>query len=164
MHEAASDGIKAFARIAEEYCDWAEAAPGDAVPEARRARRLLIELLRRAIDLPDVSSSEASNSVGDDEYHRVYGRFGVLPFNYYSACFDPLVVPGENPVVADLADDLTDIWRDLKGGLLLWREEARNEAAWQWRFSFETHWGHHATAAIYALQTWFAQNVGDSES
>src|SRR5689334_10381152 len=132
------DEIATFARAAGEYCEWAEGAPDGAISEARRGRRLLIELVRCALDLPDVFSEAGTTSVADEEYRRVYERFGALPFNYYSECLDPLIVPGEEIVTADLADDLADIWRDVKGGLLLWYEEATNAAAWHWRFHFET--------------------------
>jgi hypothetical protein len=85
---------------------------------------------------------------------KEFRRFGSLPFNFYSECFNPLVVPAEEPVIADFADDLADIWRDVKPGLLLFR--AGDRAAGHWRFHFDVHWGHHATAAMYALQAWFS--------
>lgn len=146
-----------FAEVAEEYCNWAEGPAGDAIDEARQARRLLIELLRCAIDLTCPFSEVESRSLSNDAYERVYARFGTLPFNYYSECFNPLPVPAEEPGVADLADDLADIWRDVKVGLILWHELRVASAAWYWRFTFETHWGHHASAALYALQSWFAE-------
>jgi uncharacterized protein DUF5063 len=76
--------------------------------------------------------------------------------------FDPLVVPQEETVTADLADDLADVWGDLKGGLLLLHQGDRVGATWHWAFHFSAHWGHHATAALYALQSWFSQ-VGDDQ-
>ena len=30
--------------------------------------------------------------------------------------------------------------------------EAVADAVWQWRFSFESHWGQHATGAMNALR------------
>jgi hypothetical protein len=155
--------IENFAQVAEEYCTWAEQPTSDAAAEARRARRLLIELLRCAIDLPRTFCEVEPESIGDDAYKSVYTRFGVLPFNYYSECFNPLVIPPEEPVVAELADDLADIWRDVKAGLILWHELRVNAAAWYWCFTFETHWGHHASAALYALQSWFAEQDDSDE-
>jgi hypothetical protein len=153
------DEIAAFARVAEEYCCWAEAEPRDAVGEARMARRLAVELLRRAIELPERFSETRAPEIAEEEYRRVYKRFGALPFNYYSECFNPLIVPAEEPVVADIADDLADVWRDVKRGLDLWNRGDVDAAAWQWRFHFEAHWGHHISAAIYALQRWFSENA-----
>jgi hypothetical protein len=65
-------------------------------------------------------------------------------------------------VAADLADDLADIWRDVKSGLLLYRSENPAAASWEWRFHFKAHWGRHATGAMHALQAWFSANGGDS--
>src|ERR1051326_5539690 len=122
--------LDAFAEVAEEYCNWAEQPSGSGIAEARRARRLLIELLWRAVDLTSTFSEGDTKDVSNDLYQKLYARFGVLPFNYYSECFDPLVIPPEEPVVADLADDLADIWRDVKVGLTLWYELKASAAAW----------------------------------
>ena len=70
--------------------------------------------------------------------------------------FDPLKSPPEDPVAGSPADDLADIWFDVKRGLLIF--EAKGEAAladvqWSWKFSFETHWGRHATGAMAAPGT-----------
>lgn len=154
--------LEAFAAAAEQYCAWAEAASPGRVRDARIARTLVTELFRRAIDLPRVDDFDGeAPEIPQDEYQRIYRRFGALPFNYYSECFDPLVVPAEKPVTADLADDLADIWRDVKTGLLLFRAGNRAAAAWQWRFLFDVHWGRHATSALYALQAWFSARSED---
>lgn len=53
-----------------------------------------------------------------------------------------------------LWDDLADIYRDLHHGLKLWEvgtSDAQAEAAWQWRFGFESHWGHHLFRAMLTV-------------
>jgi hypothetical protein len=150
--------LQAFAAAAEAYCAWAESDAGNAKEEAQRARRLLAELFRRALDLPQLFADVKPPEIAADDYSRMFRRFGALPFNYYAECFDPLVVPAEEPVTADLADDLADIWRDVKSGLLLFARSELEAAAWQWRFHFVVHWGHHASAALYALQSWCSAN------
>jgi hypothetical protein len=42
------------------------------------------------------------------------------------------------PVVASLADDIADIYRDLKKGFALLG--SRDGAVWEWRHGFEHHW------------------------
>ena len=116
------------------------------------------------MDLPEVSPDADAPTIGEDEYRVVLKRFGALPFNYYSQCFNPLVVPAEEPVTADLADDLADIWNDVKRGLILYESGAIEAAVWEWRFHFSAHWGHHACGSLYALQAWFSQNDDDLES
>ncbi|MEA2328282.1 MAG: hypothetical protein QOE68_3241 [Thermoanaerobaculia bacterium] len=154
--------IDQFVTAARAFIAWAEApASTDPHAEAVDARRNVVGLIAAAIALPDGTPS-LSPSISDDEYQRVYMRFGNLPFNYYSECFNPLVVPAEEPVVADLADDLADIWRDLKGGLLLYDSGETESAVWHWSNHYSFHWGHHATAALYALQSWLS-SVGDDD-
>jgi hypothetical protein len=151
--------VEAFAAAAEEYCAWTEGATCGRVRDARIARSLVAELFRRALDLPRIHDWDGeAPEISHDEYQRVYRRFGTLPFNYYSQCFDPLAVPAEEPGMADLADDLADIWRDVKAGLLLFRNGNGPGAAWEWRFHFDVHWGRHASGALHALQAWFSTN------
>ena len=53
-----------------------------------------------------------------------------------------------------LADDLADIYKDLKKALELLAEqtdESIQEGLWNLRFSFGTHWGIHAVSAIRFL-------------
>ena len=51
-------------------------------------------------------------------------------------------------------DDLADIYRDLHNGLVLWnrgRPNAQAQAAWQWRFDYEMHWGEHLFRAMLTV-------------
>lgn len=60
--------------------------------------------------------------------------------------------PADFLVNLSLADALADIWRDLRQGLDALSEGVPAEsAAWQWRFSFQTHWGAHAVEALRAI-------------
>jgi hypothetical protein len=50
-----------------------------------------------------------------------------------------------------LWDDLADIYRDLHDGLALWNlasPDAQAQAAWEWRFIYEAHWGDHLFRAM----------------
>jgi len=158
-----SKPIEQFADIVRRFCRWAENEPQDPTSEARTARRLLAELYLQAIDLPKAPSDADPPEIAQEQYQSVFRRFGALPFNYYSECFNPIAIPAELPVTADLADDLADIWRDLKRGLALYESGSAEAAAWEWGFHFNAHWGHHTCGALYALQTWFSQNNCDLE-
>lgn len=156
-----SKQIERFADTVRRFCRWAEGEPQDPISDAQTARRLLAELYLQVIDLPEASSDADAPEIAQEQYQSVFKRFGALPFNYYSECFNPLAIPAEQPDIADLADDLADIWRDLKRGLALYEEGAIEAAVWEWSFNFSAHWGHHACGALYALQTWFSQNNCD---
>jgi hypothetical protein len=153
--------IDQFVSAARPFIEWAESpATTDAHGEAVAARRHVIGLIAAAVALPEGAPDVDAAAISDEEYKIVYRRFGALPFNYYSECFNPLLVPPEEPGVADLADDLADIWRDVKPGLQLYDAGSPESAVWQWCNSYSSHWGHHATAALYALQSWFS-SAGD---
>jgi Domain of unknown function (DUF5063) len=153
-----SDTVHNFATAARDFCAWVESAPGEPASEAVMALRHLMRLYQAVLDLPNRFDDFDLPRLSNEEWKAVFRRFGELPFNYYAQCFDPLVVPCEEPVVSDLADDLADIWRDIKGGLALYDAGHPDAAVWEWKQHFESHWGHHAAGAIYALHCWLAKN------
>lgn len=58
----------------------------------------------------------------------------------------------EEVSLGSLADDLADIWRDLRAGLdALEGGSQWQDVAWEWRFGLQTHWGRHAVEALRAL-------------
>ncbi|NKJ42690.1 DUF5063 domain-containing protein [Novosphingobium sp. SG720] len=59
------------------------------------------------------------------------------------AVVDPLEGVDQEVILGDAIDDLADIARDLSGVLLLIEKGAINDAIWDFRFGYETHWGVH---------------------
>ncbi|WP_255988681.1 DUF5063 domain-containing protein [Chitinolyticbacter albus] len=143
-----------FARVAQDFCDWAEAPARSVDEEVGIALRLVSQLYSHALNLPELFDEEEVPDTAHQDWFAIFKRFGALPFNYYGACFEPTDVADSLPGVGDVADDLADIWRDLRGGLALHQKGNRPAAAWAWRNSFHTHWGRHATSALYALHCW----------
>jgi hypothetical protein len=63
----------------------------------------------------------------------------------YRQVFDP--TEDTEAIFGSLADDIADIYRDLQEGLVLC--EARpQDAIWEWRLLFYSHWGKHAINAL----------------
>jgi hypothetical protein len=150
---ASVEKIEIFAKSVRKYCKWVEKAPSNEEDEVNLVIKLLADLYSKALQLPEIKVSKdiKASVISDHEMKKVYRRFKGLPFNYYSQIFDPLKVPSEEPVVGDLADDLSDIYRDLKKGLFLYDHGDEREAAWEWQLHFRIHWGQHVVAALYAL-------------
>jgi hypothetical protein len=76
---------------------------------------------------------------------------------FYREIFDPFDA-SEVEVMGSLSDDLQDIYRDVRSGLLKWDRGEAGAALWEWRFNFEGHWGEHTTSALralYALCAWY---------
>ncbi|MFL6374347.1 MAG: DUF5063 domain-containing protein [Pyrinomonadaceae bacterium] len=145
-----------FAAVARRYCEWAEAFPTDADQDLVVARELLAELHLAVLRLPDdcLSSESPDGLVNAEEWKQRYARFEALPVKSYWKVFDALVL--EEPVFNTLADDLSDIWRDVKEGLLLYESGEFEEAVWEWRFNYEIHWGRHLLGAQYAIYSYLS--------
>lgn len=146
----------AFAEIAREFCEWAESAPLSEEEEARKAIWLIARLYTHALALaqPASSSDVEGEGISDDEWRVIFKRFGALPFNYYLEFFNPANTEDEEHVIGDLADDLADIYRDIKEGLGLYEKGFTQEALWEWKQSFDIHWGRHATSALHSLHAY----------
>ena len=148
-----SSAIDRLSVAAQQYCSWAEAEPRDPSEELRTALRLLSETYAAAVEIP-----EAKPGNGDDDFvlpldawEKVFRRFASLPIDYYAEVFDPSAVPAEEPVVANIADDLADVYRDLVQGVRLEKAGRLDDAVWQWQMNFRVHWGRHAVTALRAL-------------
>ena len=60
-------------------------------------------------------------------------------------------------LAGSLADDLADIYRDVKEGLeLAAAGVSEHEVLWQWRFNFWVHWGEHAVDALRIIHAHLA--------
>ena len=152
------DPIRNFVEVARKFCAWAEAEPTPAKTEAKTAIRLLADLTSAIMAIPNLGCGEdvEEERISEFEWSRIYKRFGSLPFNHYSTFFSPAKFHEQKPVVGDLADDLADVYRDIKAGFWLYDHGHTTEAVWTWRNGFQTHWGRHATNALYALHAWWA--------
>lgn len=148
------DRLEAFFHTATVFCIWAEGSPALPDEEAATAVSLLSRLYAQANELPELFDEEDAPRLSHEEWLVIYKRFGSLPFNFYAAYSDPHDVEDPTPGTGHLADDLADIWRDLKSGLALYEKGNHAAAVWEWRNSFNIHWGRHAAAALYALQCW----------
>ena len=149
-----------FAACAREFCAWIEGGPcRPATDEVRFVLELLVNLYSAALALPE---GEAPNDEVEDTTHeewlRLYQRCAFLPVGRYREVFNPLDDADDEPVTATIGDDLADIHRDIRRGLHRYQQSRPENAAWEWAFHFRAHWGHHATAALYALHAWWAEN------
>jgi hypothetical protein len=150
--------VQTFAECARRFIAWAERSDPPAEREdAREVLGILIRLYGAALELPDGKpAKDEVEHTSQEEWSAVYRRCANLPFDSYWEIFNPLETPVEEPVAATLGDDLADIHRDLKQGMIHFETGNSPAAAWDWQLAFRSHWGHHASAAINALHAWYA--------
>lgn len=133
----------AFAEHARRFCAFVENASRLALRErVMTARVLVLELYRAALELP---SGEPGDSGSQPQ--RPADWPGFDRFEYYFETLDLFDVEG-GVGAGLLSDDLLDIYFDVRRGLDLFPSAS---AVWEWRFSFEAHWGRHAVGALRAL-------------
>ena len=104
----------------------------------------LLSLCEKSVRLPKVEPEAEDIPVKKD---WSFAPFGTE--HCYWEIFDPET--REEPVACSLWDDGEDIGNELMEGCRLFEAGRPQEALWHWKFSFETHWGHHAFGALRAL-------------
>jgi len=133
-----------FARKAKAYCSLIDQAP--LLPREKALRRLsqaLADLLPLALRLPDLSDEGTPDIESNCEpaLESVQEWVSVLGVDHYWALFDPFTNPEGSLTFNSLADDLSDVYSDLKRGLVLFDSGLVHAACWEWRSSFTSHWG-----------------------
>jgi hypothetical protein len=160
------DATLAFVSVARQYrAAVDERDPGDAAAFLRAIQPLLPALCHAALSLPRLDEIHLPHDGDDDANRDEAGSFvdawrplcealtrELDPHAHYWQVFDPY--GSADPVEASLSDDLTDIYIDLDRGLRRWDDAGdavRRAIVWEWRFSYESHWGRHAIGAMGAI-------------
>lgn len=141
-----------FADVARGYCSWCE---GDSLgPEPdTQAAGWLARLYAAALALP---SRDAENSNGLPDLLQPQAdraKANLLPFLgwYYREYFDPHPTLTDESCMGDVGDDLLEIYRDVRRGLIAFDNGEVGDAAWHWSFLHRMHWGRHAVGGLFAL-------------
>jgi hypothetical protein len=101
----------------------------------------------------------ANFKLTNDDWHALYRHLQAVLGNdaHYVAFFNPVQADPlkDRPTQGDLADDLADIYRDLKPGLTAWNtgdDAFLHHILFDWlEIGYRHHWGRHAVDALRAL-------------
>lgn len=154
---AMTDTVAHFKMLAKQYCQLIESAESATTHELLgRLHGLLPALIAAAQTLPETepASEDLVPSISHEDWA---GRFSAVNAalgeqGHYWTTGDANGLDEPQVLMLPLADDLADIWRDIKSVLLhLESGGASDDAVWQWRFDFTTHWGSHACEALRAV-------------
>jgi hypothetical protein len=156
-----------FSVVADQFCSLVDSEPGvDRTDLLTKIYRILPMLIGEAIALPAVSREdedepEESSKRGSDvarlskqEWDKLYNSLKekLADWDLYHQVFDR--TQDKEAVFGSLADDITDIYRNLKDGLAL-RETHQGlpdaVAIWTWHLLFYSHWGKHAMNALLTI-------------
>jgi len=143
--------------VAGDYCDLIENAGSDPRDWLERLYRVMPRLHSAVTELCALGEDNEAppSSVDLDDRFELYSRLRRLlgDRDYYWLEFD--AAPEEIHMSGSLADDLTDIYFDLRHGLVLFDEVWPQRAAQVWQSSYRVHWGQHLVDAerhLYALK------------
>jgi hypothetical protein len=145
-----------FEQLARSYCEFVERDGSEGQDRAAFVAELeghLLALYGAALDLTLADPAERdAPGVSHEEWGAVFGRVAsrLGDADAYWLVLDPFAE--DAPVLGSLSDDVADIYGDLKSGLRLIEGHPSEDASWDWRFTFDTHWGRHAASALYALR------------
>jgi hypothetical protein len=125
----------------------------------RQVHLALIELYSSGHKLQDIELNHSSadsdfdrDKLFDNKNQDLISELGGEAFYFES--FDPSYEKEESPSQGWLVDDFADIYRDIKielEKLKLETNEATEDALWQLKFSFRSHWGGHCINALRYL-------------
>jgi hypothetical protein len=98
-----------------------------------------------------------------NERKRDLGRFADFPFQFYRNLWMERDMDEEGPFKENIHEDFEDIYGDLSYGLQLLQQGDEGDAVRYWRDSYFRHWGHHASAAIWAMDFQLGQAKKDKQ-
>ena len=159
--------IDDFVGVASRYCSLIDRrAKLDVHNFIHQVREVLPLLYYHALQLPnrDCNDENIARTISHDQWKSVHDDIGDLlgMNNLYWEIFDPIAEDPNPPVAATIADDIADIWRDLRVGVDMWptaSDAEKHEIVWQWRFSFQSHWSDHVVDSMRAVN-WITESYG----
>lgn len=150
---------KAFLEAAREYCAFIESTDKADNEFWIALQGLLLTLYQQGTTLPRTTlehDEEFNDKLSKEEFEKILTRISekVGDSRFYWEVFDPTNERDTQPGCGDLVDDLGDIYRDLKDGLMIFdlgTMASRDEALWDFNFGFEHHWGYHGINALRTI-------------
>ncbi len=156
---------QAFVSVAQRFCTLLEFPVHDRDLWLADLLSTLATLYAAASTLREVALPEEGAEIPtiyklkNEEWNALYLHLQAILGRdaRYSAHFNPLTTDPahDEPTAGDLADDLADIYRDIKPGLSAWNtldDAYLHDIFYQWlEMGYRHHWGRHAADAIRML-------------
>ena len=160
MQHRSVDSIANFAEVARGYCSWCEGESLGPNPESQAAG-WLARLYAAALELPD-REAESDGELPELPAEADRAKSNLAPFLgwYYREFFDPDPMRNDEHGMGDVGDDLWDVYRDVRAGLVLFDSGEVDDAMWHWSFLHRIHWGRHAVGGLLALHCMHVSAAG----
>ena len=143
------------------YCEWAESNAHD----LKRGHELLLALMAGAPGLKTSTGFPPERTFPGLPQEVLWAetkRFADLPFQCYPVVYWPYEVHAKGPLTQNIHEDLAYIYAELRHGLQALERGDLVPAMRYWRDSYFFHWGHHASAAVWAIE-WHQSRMKNGE-
>jgi hypothetical protein len=149
--------VEALIQHVREYCDWAESDTHD----METVYELLLSLRNAAERLQPSSGEEdlrAFLGPTQEVQYEEAKRFADFPFQ----CYPPSYWPNRpHPITDNIHENFAWIYSELRRGLEAMDHGGIVDPVQYWGCSYLFRWGHHASAAIWAIQ-WHKEGEPDA--
>jgi len=160
MEATTAQLIAQFRSVAGQFCDLIENCSSCSRAKfVKLAHGLLADLYRMGALLPHVeldSDDATRDRVSHEQWSKVYKAISEKLGDAagYWTVFDPADPADKEAIQHTLADDLSDIYRDLRSALPASETDIlSNDGLWDMRFQYEHHWGAHAVSALRTMHS-----------
>jgi hypothetical protein len=123
------------------------------------AQQIVSKLYYLGLLLPSIEPDNdegTTDRMSHKQWRSIYDqlRKTLAEVDLYWLVFDPIDPNDHTAIAHTLADDLSDIYRDLRNALSdKDLDGMTDESTWYIRFNFEIHWGKHAVNALSAIHS-----------
>jgi hypothetical protein len=105
-------------------------------------------------------NSRVASDITPDQWHEIYNSLTEKLGDWvpYWMVFDPR--KDTEVIKGSLANDIADIYRDLKNGLRLAgsKDVPPEDIVFEWRLTFQINWGRHAMCSLRTIHSLLTEN------
>lgn len=168
-----SKNVIEFVTVANEYCSFVETVDHFTRKDfLSRIQKLFPLLYLKASLLPDpdpeMQEEAAERFVTEDDYnfilHKLVAKLGE--FDAYQEIYDSSLQYSYIPVEGSIAENITDVYQDLKDFILCYRigtVEVMNDALRECRTNYEQYWGQRLVNGLRAIHYLLYSNTNLNE-
>ncbi len=168
-----SKNVIEFVTVANEYCSFVEAVDEFSRKDfLSRLQKLLPLLYLKAALLPEPDSElmdeAAEKFVTEEDYNFILNKLTLKlgQFDAYQEIYDSSFQSSQIPVEGSIAENITDVYQDLKDFILCYRigtVEVMNDALRECRTNFEEFWGQRLVNGLRVIHNLLYSNANIDE-
>ncbi len=168
-----SKNVIEFVTVANEFCSFVESVYDFSRRDfLSKLQKLFALLYLKAALLPEPDSKfleeAAEKFVSEDDYNFILDKLTIKlgAFDAYQEIYDSSFHSSQIPIEASIAENITDVYQDLKDFILNYRIgtiEVMNDALRECRLNFEEYWGQRLVNGLRVIHHLLYGNINLDE-